>query len=340
MKKIWVVLVAMFMISVSKGEGKLVENFYGQTCPNVESIVTQAVTTKFHQTIKILPRFQPRLLDLKLVDYKSWWQIKIELIIYAQGCDASVMIASPNGDAEKDASENLSLAGDGFDTVIKAKAAVEASCPAVVSCADILALATRDVIALLGGPSYRVELGRRDGLVSKASSVDSNLPKASFNLNQLNKMFSKHNLTQTDMIALSGAHTVGFSHCNQFSNRLYSFQSSSHVDPTLDPNYAQQLKSDCPQQSVNPSVVIALDPQTSFTFDNLYYKNLVSGQGLLESDQTLFTDPASQATVVEFANNQNEFFVAFVAAMRKLGRVGVKTGNDGEIRRDCTTFNS
>ncbi|XLU61887.1 hypothetical protein S245_021096 [Arachis hypogaea] len=323
MKKIWVVLVAMFMISVSKGEGKLVENFYGQTCPNVESIVTQAVTTKFHQTI-------------------TTGQATLRLFFhdcFVQGCDASVMIASPNGDAEKDASENLSLAGDGFDTVIKAKAAVEASCPGVVSCADILALATRDVIALLGGPSYRVELGRRDGLVSKASSVDSNLPKASFNLNQLNKMFSKHNLTQTDMIALSGAHTVGFSHCNQFSNRLYSFQSSSHVDPTLDPSYAQQLKSDCPQ-SVDPSVVIALDPQTSFAFDNLYYKSLVSGQGLLGSDQTLFTDPKSQATVVEFANNQNEFFVAFVAAMRKLGRVGVKTGNDGEIRRDCTTFNS
>ncbi|KAL1314628.1 hypothetical protein HN51_041445 [Arachis hypogaea] len=323
MKKIWVVLVAMFMISVSKGEGKLVENFYGQTCPNVESIVTQAVTTKFHQTI-------------------TTGQATLRLFFhdcFVQGCDASVMIATANGDAEKDASENLSLAGDGFDTVIKAKAAVEASCPGVVSCADILALATRDVIGLLGGPSYRVELGRRDGLVSKASSVDSNLPKASFNLNQLNKMFSKHNLTQTDMIALSGAHTVGFSHCNQFSNRLYSFQSSSHVDPTLDPSYAQQLKSDCPQ-SVDPSVVIALDPQTSFAFDNLYYKSLVSGQGLLGSDQTLFTDPKSQATVVEFANNQNEFFVAFVAAMRKLGRVGVKTGNDGEIRRDCTTFNS
>ena len=59
------------------------------------------------------------------------------------------MISSPNGDAEKDASENLSLPGDGFDTVIKAKKAVEAACPGVVSCADILALATRDVIGLV-----------------------------------------------------------------------------------------------------------------------------------------------------------------------------------------------
>ena len=59
------------------------------------------------------------------------------------------MIASPNGDAEKDASDNLSLAGDGFDTVIKAKQAVEARCPGLVSCADILAIAARDVISLV-----------------------------------------------------------------------------------------------------------------------------------------------------------------------------------------------
>jgi len=43
------------------------------------------------------------------------------------------------------------LAGDGFDTVIQAKAAVDAVplCQNKVSCADILAMATRDVIALV-----------------------------------------------------------------------------------------------------------------------------------------------------------------------------------------------
>lgn len=59
------------------------------------------------------------------------------------------MIASPNGDAEKDFKDNLSLAGDGFDTVVKAKEAVESQCPGVVSCADILAIATRDVVVLV-----------------------------------------------------------------------------------------------------------------------------------------------------------------------------------------------
>ncbi|KAL9277829.1 hypothetical protein ACSQ67_024954 [Phaseolus vulgaris] len=312
-----------FTMLISKGEAQLSENFYSSSCPNVESIVSQAVTNKFTQTL-------------------TTGQATLRLFFhdcFVEGCDASVIISSPNGDAEKDYTENLSLPGDGFDTVIKAKQAVEASCPGVVSCADILSLATRDVISLLGGPSFKVELGRRDGLISKASRVEGNLPKANFNLDQLTSLFQKHGLTQTDMIALSGAHTVGFSHCDQFANRLYSFSSSNPVDPTLDPTYAQTLMAGCPRNP-DPTVAIELDPQTPAAFDNIYYQNLVSGKGLLTSDQVLFSDAASQPTVVRFANNAADFNEAFVAAIRKLGRVGIKTGNEGEIRRDCTAFNS
>lgn len=62
-----------------------------------------------------------------------------------------MLASSWNKSAEKDNPDNLSLAGDGFDTVMKAKAAVDSvpECRNKVSCADILALATRDVIALV-----------------------------------------------------------------------------------------------------------------------------------------------------------------------------------------------
>lgn len=62
-----------------------------------------------------------------------------------------IVASTPGNTAEKDHPDNLSLAGDGFDTVIKAKAAVDAvpKCRNKVSCADILALATRDVISLV-----------------------------------------------------------------------------------------------------------------------------------------------------------------------------------------------
>lgn len=62
-----------------------------------------------------------------------------------------MLLSSPNGKAEKDHPDNLSLAGDGFDTVVKAKAAVDSDskCRNKVSCADILALATREVVAMV-----------------------------------------------------------------------------------------------------------------------------------------------------------------------------------------------
>ncbi|GMI67482.1 hypothetical protein like AT5G14130 [Hibiscus trionum] len=313
------VIISMVLVIVQRGEGQLSEDFYANSCPNVESIVSEAVSTKLSQTFVTIPS------TLRLFFHDC----------FVEGCDASVIIQSPNGDAEKDAQDNLSLAGDGFDTVIKAKQAVEAQCPGVVSCADILALAARDVVVLARGPSWEVELGRRDGLISQASRVAGNLPDPDFNLVQLNTIFARNNLTQFDMIALSGAHTVGFSHCDRFSDRIYS----SPIDPTLDPNYAQELRQACPR-NVDPSIAINLDPETPRTFDNVYYQNLMAGKGLFTSDQVLETDPNSEATVSDFATNPGNFNAAFITAMRKLGRVGVKTGSEGEIRKDCTTFNS
>lgn len=152
-------------------------------------------------------------------------------------------------------------------------------------------------------------------------------------------MFAKNNLTQTEMIALSGAHTVGFSHCNRFANRLYNFSATSNVDPSLDSDYAQQLIDACPQ-NVDPRVAVDMDTITPRKMDNVYYQNLVNHKGLFTSDQVLFTDPLSQPTVSGFANDNHGFKKAFAAAMVQLGRVGVKTGVLGEIRTDCTAFNS
>lgn len=316
---IWV----MLGMCASQGSAQLRQNFYAATCPNVESIVKNVVNQKFGQTFVTVPA------TLRLFFHDC----------FVEGCDASVIIQStPNNTAEKDFRDNLSLAGDGFDTVMKAKQAVENVCPSTVSCADILTMATRDVVALAGGPKFNVELGRRDGLISQASRVDGNLPKPSNTLNQLNSLFSKKGLRQVDMIALSGAHTVGFSHCSQFANRIYNFSPRRAVDSSLNSSYAAQLKQMCPR-IVDPTIAINMDPTTPHQFDNVYYKNLQSGEGLFSSDQVLFTDLRSQSTVNTFAQSSAAFNTAFVNAMIKLGRVGVKMGTQGEIRRECSRFN-
>lgn len=85
-------------------------------------------------------------MTMSIVNVATW------LCSITQGCDASVLLASTaNIKAEKDHPDDISLAGDGFDTVIKAKATVDSNptCKNKVSCADILALATRDVVALV-----------------------------------------------------------------------------------------------------------------------------------------------------------------------------------------------
>jgi len=159
-------------------------------------------------------------------------------------------------------------------------------------------------------------------------------------LDQLNTLFSFKGLSQIDMIALSGAHTVGVSHCSRFSNRIYNFSSSNEVDPTLDPSYASILQSDCPIDADLTTIVVGMDPQTPNQFDNAYYQDLQSHEGIFTSDEVLFTDSRSASTVNSFAASTDSFQTAFVTAITNLGRTGVKTGNDGEIRRDCTAFNS
>ncbi|XP_020586163.1 peroxidase 51-like [Phalaenopsis equestris] len=316
------VLVVLLMVMIREGDTQLAQNFYRFGCPNVESIVRQAIIKKMSQTFVTIPA------TLRLFFHDC----------FVEGCDGSILIQSTNGDAERDASDNLSLAGDGFDTVIKAKQAVEAACPGIVSCADILAIAARDVVVLSGGPNFSVELGRRDGLASHRWRVPGSLPSPEFNFNLLSWLFRKNNLSVTDMVALSGGHTVGFAHCSRFASRLYSFNATHNVDPSLDPTYARQLMQSCPK-NVDPRVAVSMDPQTPNVFDNAYYRGLVKGRGIFKSDQVLLGHPMSKPIVNSFAFNAQSFRSAFGEAMVRLGRVGVKTGNQGEIRRDCSRFN-
>ena len=67
-----------------------------------------------------------------------------------QGCDASVLLDDNNGNkstSEKQAPPNQTLKG--FEVLDLIKEELEIACPGVVSCADTLALATRDGIALV-----------------------------------------------------------------------------------------------------------------------------------------------------------------------------------------------
>ncbi|KAG5629256.1 hypothetical protein H5410_000973 [Solanum commersonii] len=117
------------------------------------------------------------------------------------GCDASILLDGHT--SEKKAVPYSSVRG--YELIDAIKEALEAECQGLVSCADIISMATRDAVVLAGGKWYDVETGRRDGDVSLTSNV--NLPAATISVSDSIKLFASKNLTQYDMVYLLGNFT-------------------------------------------------------------------------------------------------------------------------------------
>uniref|UniRef100_A0A803MBU9 Peroxidase n=1 Tax=Chenopodium quinoa TaxID=63459 RepID=A0A803MBU9_CHEQI len=241
--------------------------------------------------------------------------------------------------AERDADINLSLPGDAFDLVTRAKTALELECPGIVSCTDILATSARNLITMTGGPFYEIPLGRKDGLVSQASRVLGNLALPNMTMTHIIDMFKIKGFTVQEMVALVGAHTIGFSHCSEFSNRIFHYSKTQPVDPKLNPKYAEGLKKLCANYTKDPTMAAFNDVMTPGKFDNMYYKNLQRGLGLLASDQAMAEDPRTKPTVDLYAANETAFFNDFAKAMLKVSIYKVRSDKDGEVRHRCDSFN-
>ncbi|OMO77519.1 Plant peroxidase, partial [Corchorus capsularis] len=183
---------------------------------------------------------------------------------------------------------------------------------------------------MVGGPFYTVKLGRKDSLESKISAAEGNIPRANSSMDETIKMFESRKFTVQEMVALTGAHTIGFSHCKEFAYRLYKYDKNTPTDPAYNPKYAAALKQVCGNYSKDEAMSAFNDVMTPSKFDNIYYKNLQRGLGLLESDNVLVKDPRTKPFVELYAMNQDAFFRDFGRAMEKLGTYGIKTGRKGE----------
>ena len=319
-------LLFIFFLSFAiSSHARLKVDYYAKTCPQFPQIIREAVVAK--QTVS--PTTAAATLRVFFHD------------CMVNGCDASVLIASTRfNQAERDAEDNINLPGDAFDVVTRAKTHLELTCPGVVSCADILAQTTRDLIKMVGGPFYEVRLGRKDSFISNISHVHGMLPNQKMSMEEIIEVFKKKGFSIQEMVALIGSHTIGFSHCKEFASRIYTYNSSTGVDPTLNLDYANGLKMFCANHQANPSLAAFNDVVTPGTFDNMYYQNLKKGLGLLPIDRMMHMDVRTRPFAEKYAANQTEFFAAFSRAIEKLSRLEVKVGDQGEVRHRCETFNT
>ncbi|KAG0550980.1 hypothetical protein BDA96_01G384400 [Sorghum bicolor] len=205
---------------------------------------------------------------------------------FVEGCDASVLLdPTPFSPTPEKTSPPNNPSLRGFELIDAIKDALEAACPGVVSCADIIAFAARDASYFLSGGKVRFDMpaGRLDGTFSNASESLKFLVPPTSNLSTLVSSFAVKGMSVEDLVVLSGAHTVGRSHCSSFvSDRL------------------------------NASV---------------------------PSDADLLTSAQTAKLVLDNANIPGWWEDKFEKAMVKMASIEVKTGYQGQVRKNCRAIN-
>lgn len=149
-------------------QAKFTSKFYGKTCPNlgaiVRSVMAPAVAKEPRMGASIIRLFfhdcfvnvSPSV-EFALAWLASFLSLhtapSVCMFAIAQGCDGSILLDdTPTFTGEKNAGANVNSVR-GYEVIDAIKTQVETACKATVSCADIIALASRDAVNLVSARS-------------------------------------------------------------------------------------------------------------------------------------------------------------------------------------------
>ncbi|KAL6201866.1 hypothetical protein ACLB2K_025578 [Fragaria x ananassa] len=311
--------VVVSCMATDEALGNMEYDFYRSSCPQAETIVRTKMAWIYRQHRNV----SAQLLRLFFHD------------CFIKGCDASVLLDDSNGNTnhsiEKQATPNKSLKG--FDNIDQIKEELENACPGVVSCADVLALATRDGIILAGGPYYPVLTGRKDSTQSYFDEALEEIPRPDDNITHILHLFSSRGFSDRETVALLGAHNIGKIGCEFIESRLKNFTGTGQPDPALPVDLLNTMKLKCVDNankavSNGDSTQSSLSMSSGAVFDSHYYQNLMQGRGILFADQQLMADMRTAQVVATFASdNGTAFRMDFAQAMAKMSTLGVLTGS-------------
>jgi len=207
-----------------------------------------------------------------------------------------------------------------------------------VSYADIFQMASARAIELAGGPKLNIRYGRVDVDSAEQCSPEGNLPDAEAGENgkyggpggtkstedttpygHLRKVFYRMGLNDEEIVALSGAHTVG---------RAYKDRSGLGKEKTKYTDGSSKiLRTDGKEATFKVGGSSWTDQWLQF--DNSYFK-IMSDQSAdpellkLSTDKTLFDDEGFKPFAEKFRDSNDEFFDSYKKAHYKLSELGSK----------------
>jgi len=194
--------------------------------------------------------------------------------------------------------------------------------------ADLFQLASATAIETAGGPTIDMKYGRIDAADDSAVPVDGRLPSAAGPFQEatgeepakeasdqkpeshLRRVFGRMGLSDQDIVALSGAHTLG----RAFTDR----SGANKLDST-------KYTKDGPGTKGGQSWT-----EDWLNFNNRYFTMLLEAEKgtcdpeLLQmvTDNALLTDPDFRPFVEKYAADQDAFFVDYAAAHKRLSELG------------------
>ncbi|XP_057470257.1 L-ascorbate peroxidase 3-like [Actinidia eriantha] len=204
--------------------------------------------------------------------------------------DAKTKTGGPNGSIRNELNH---VANKGLNIAVDLCEPVKDRHPKI-SYADLYQLAGVVAVEVTGGPTIDFVPGRMDSIVSPE---EGRLPDAKQGPPHLKDVFYRMGLSDKDIVALSGAHTLGRAHPERSG-----FEGAWTKDP---------LK-----------------------FDNSYFVELLnkeSEEGLLKlpTDEALVEDPKFRCYVEIYAKDEEAFFADYAASHKKLSELGFTPSSSG-----------
>jgi len=227
-------------------------------------------------------------------------------------------------------------ANAGLTNAVKLLEPIKQKFPAV-SYADLFQMASAVSIELAGGPKIAMKYGRVDAAGPRDCSPEGNLPDAeagasgkfggkggtastedSTAAGHLRKVFYRMGLGDEEIVALSGAHTIG---------RAYKDRSGLGKEVTKFTDGSKVVRADGKAGSGKAGG--SSWTEKWLTFDNSYFTTIPDPKAdpellKLTSDRTLFEDPGFKPFAEKFRDSNEAFFESYAKAHKRLSELGSK----------------